>query len=158
MPDYPSRLHVGTADAASVFELRQDFHAVKHGPGRDTTEAVAVVPGGTDGDFAIYQGAAVRDATRPVYSAGHGGPLAVPTGRVLVRLRDGLQAEARRKQFEDAGYEFERTLSYATNAAWLRPASGGVAEALSGIGALQAGPDVVHVEPEMLQVRELKQK
>jgi hypothetical protein len=158
MPGYPSRVHVGTADNASVFELRPDFHSMKHAAGTDTKKAVAVMPDDTDGVFAIYKGAADRDAAGPVYSAGRGGSLAVPTGRVLVRLREGLEADTRRKQFKEAGYDIERTLSYAPNAAWLRPASGGVADALSGVSALKAIPDVVHVEPQMLQERRLKQK
>lgn len=158
MPDYPSRLQVGTTDAGSVFELRPDFHAVKRAAGTDTQKAVVVMPAAADAVFAIYKGATDDDAAGPVYSAGRDGPLAVPTGRVLVRLRDGLQADTRRKQFKEAGYDIERTLSYAPNAAWLRAGSGGIADALSGIGALEAGPDVVHVEPEMIQERKLKQR
>jgi hypothetical protein len=156
MPDYPSRLHVGTADAGSVFELRPDFHAVKRAAGADTDKAVAVMPAAADAVYAIYKGVTAEDAAGPVYSAGRDGPLAIPTGRVLVRLRDGIQADARREQFKEAGYDIERTLSYAPNAAWLRAGNGGIADALSGIGALKASPDVVHVEPEMIQERKLK--
>jgi hypothetical protein len=88
-----------------------------------------------------------------VYSVGPDGPLAVPTGRVLVRLAKGMSPEARKQEFASAGYEIETTLPYAPSAAWLKPQHGGVAHALSNLDALGKMPGVDHVEPQLLMER-----
>ena len=44
----------------------------------------------------------------------------------------------------------EEVLAYAPEAAWLRPATGGIGAALRGIPALELLPGVEHVEPQML--------
>ena len=154
MPRYPEHLRAGSGDA---YELRPDLHSRQHASGTPGKDALAILPDDQAGVHAIYKGAAPRDHDAgPVYSAGMHGSLAVPTGRVLVRLRDGLDASSRRKEFAKAGYDIESTLSYAPNAAWLRPTAGGVGAALNGMPALQAVPDVVHVEPQLLSHRQFK--
>ena len=177
MPKYPKRLHMGN-DRAAVFEHEPAMYAVHQtqdagprarpradarssprtgGAGKDTP--VAVVREGATSTFSVYRGrpgVEVRDEdVGPVYSAGPGGPLAVPTGRVLVRLAKGQKPEERTQEFASAGFEIEKTLPYAPSAAWLKP-RGGVAQALSHLDALEKMPGVEHVEPQLLMERALK--
>lgn len=158
MPDYPKRVSVGT-DKAAAYELRADLHSVRHAAGASQDEAVAVIPDGKAA-FAVYKGTPSHDRgiedVGPVYSAGPDGPIAVPTGRVFVRFANGVRADERKKEFEKAGFEIDKTLSYAPNAIWLRPASGGVHRALPALASLNKLPDVEHVEPQLLLERELK--
>ncbi len=152
-PTGPDRLSVGT-DA--VFERRPDLYVVHRGPTRSAGAALAVIPEHARSTYTVYKGkvpAADRDKAGPVYSAGPGGPLAVPTGRVFVRLEEGVSPDTRRDEFSAAGFEIERTLPYAANAAWLRPLQGGVAQALTRLRDLQKTQDVVHVEPQLLMER-----
>src|SRR5262245_13261745 len=157
MPDYPTHVHGGTANA--VFERRRDLYSVRQPAQAAAKEAVAVIRGDGGVAFAVYKGTPPdhrTDDVGPVYSAGPDGPLAVPTGRVFVRLAEGVRPEHRRKQFEAAGFHVDQTLSYAPNAAWLRPSTGGVAQALPALTGLRDVPDVVHVEPQLLFERSLK--
>lgn len=157
MPKVPDRVRAGSA---GFFERRHGFYAVRHGSSTRTRESALVELAG-DGDerYSVYDGASVAAEGAdlvPVFSAGKEGPLAVPTGRVFIRLRDGVRPEQRRAELATAGFEIERTLPYAPNAAWLRPTNGGVAEALSRIGRLEALPDMAHVEPQMLLDRDFR--
>ena len=111
-------------------------------------------------DVVIYRGAAPTAANgldpaevMPVYATGRGAPLSVPTGEVFVRLVDGVAIEDRSERLESAGYAVAKTLAYAPQAAWLRARSGRASDALRGIPALEALPEVASVEPQMLSVR-----
>ena len=158
MAEYPTHVRSGTGNA--VFERRPDLYSVRQPATAAEADAVAVISDDARIRFAVYKGAPPNDRSGedvgPVYSAGPGGPLAVPTGRVFVRLAQGVRPEHRREQFEAAGFHIEQTLSYAPNAAWLRPATGGVAQALPGLAALGRLPDVVHVELQLLFERALR--
>jgi hypothetical protein len=161
MPKYPNHLRAG-AGQDPAFERRPELYSVRRPGQTDTTGAVAVFHDDAKTAFAVFAGKPRKtdeaNEVGPVYSAGPGGPLAVPTGRVFVRLTEGVRPEERLEQLEAAGFEIERTVSYAPHAAWLRPARGGVAHALSGLVALAQVPDVVHVEPQMLLERALKSR
>ena len=156
MPKYPNRLRVGGVNTA-IFSRRPDLYSVCHENAEHAAQAMAVMPDDTKGTFAVYKGRAEDRAgaeeTGPVYSVGKDGPLAVPTGRVFVRLAQGVRPADRREHFAKAGFEVERTLSYAPNAAWLHATDGDVGQALAGIATLEKLPDVVHVEPQMLLER-----
>ena len=159
MPKYPQRI-AGGADPGAVFEHRSDLYSIRH-DGRDRNGgAVAVMDDDAHARFAVYEGEPGPDApptdVGPVYSLGRDGPLAVPTGRVLVRMTAPVTPAERRAEFAKAGFEIERTLSYAPDAAWLRPSRGGVARGLLGLAALQQIAGVAHVEPQMLLARALK--
>ncbi len=158
MPTYPTQLRSGAGTAR--FEHRPNLYSRRHGDRANATGAIDVIAGEDTAVFGIYTGRprAVKDADEigPVYSAGIGGPLAVPTGRVFVRLTDAAKAEDRRAEFEAAGFAIERTVSYAPHTAWLVPRQGGVAYALGALAKLERMPDVVHVEPQMLMGRTLK--
>ncbi|RPI55449.1 MAG: hypothetical protein EHM55_07860 [Acidobacteria bacterium] len=158
MPTYPTHLRSGTGTAP--FERRPNLYSRRHSGRADTSGAVDVISDEAKTVFAIYEGQprARNDADDigPVYSAGTGGPLAVPTGRVFVRLEEHARAVDKRPQFEAAGFEIEGTPSYAPHTAWLVPRQGGVAYALPALADLERIPDVVHVEPQLLMGRALK--
>ena len=155
MADVPAQLKVGDRD--SVFERKGDLFAVR-GSGKAGADAVAEVTDSPDERFVVYKrGAAGASRSAgsqlPVYAAGGDGPLAVPTGRILVRLENGESAKEYAEAFEAAGFEIDRLLSYAPHAAWLRPRGGDVAEALRKLETLARLPGVVHVEPQLLMQR-----
>ena len=173
MHKYPNRLRVGN-DGGAVFEREPELYAVhRHEPARQegppprragsSTRAggeaapVAVVRDGATSSFAVYRGQPGSEVSEaevgPVYSAVPGGPLAVPTGRVLVRLAKGMRPEERKREFASAGFEIEKTLAYAPSAAWLKAREGSVAQALNNLAALEKTPGVEHVEPQLLMER-----
>jgi len=160
MPKYPSRVRAGTGQGAIDYERQPDLYAVREHDGSGSSEALAIIHDDATSSYAVYQRRSGKTALTPeqgpVYSAGPGGPLAVPTGRVFVRLSGGMRAEDRRREFAATGFEIESIPSYAPNAAWLRPKAGGVARALPAISALKKVPGVVHVEPQLLLARALK--
>ena len=81
------------------------------------------------------------------------GRLAVPTGRVFVRFREGVAPKARSEELKHAGYRITMTLAYAPSAAWLEADDGEVATALRNIERLEALNGVVNVEPQLLAPR-----
>ena len=86
-----------------------------------------------------------------VYALSRGGQPCVPTGLVLVRFHEPVAAAERGDLLLREGFMLENVLPYAPSAAWVRAASGGIAAALRGIPTLEALPDVVNVEPQMLR-------
>jgi len=158
MTTYPTHLRSGAG--TPPFERRPNLYSRRCGSGADTSGAVVVIADETKVVFAIYEGKPRAgndpDELGPVYSAGTGGPLAVPTGRVFVRLAEHVRASEKRREFKAAGFEIERAPSYAPHTAWLVPEHGGVAHALPALADLERIPDVVHVEPQLLMGRALK--
>src|SRR5262245_37058939 len=150
MPRFPEQVQSGT----STVERRADLYAVRQPADAAAKDAVAVIGDDAHVAFAVYRGdppsGRAPEEVGPVYSAGPDGPPAVATGRVFVRLAEGVRPEDRREAFAAAGFHIEQTLSYAPNAAWLRPAEGGAGRALPAIATLQKLDDVVHVEPQLL--------
>lgn len=92
----------------------------------------------------------------PVYRQRPGGPVAVPTGRVLVRFAEGESLERHRSDLASAGFEVEQPLAYAPHAAWLRPSTGHVSDALRQLARLDHLEGVENVEPQMLTKRGLR--
>jgi hypothetical protein len=154
---YPEHLRVG--DGGTTLDRRDDVYAVRRRRSDATTvpaDAVALIPDEGPDEFVVYRGRPDRDASLeivPVYSAGRDGTLAVPTGRIFVRLREGLKAEERRDQFAAAGFTITKTLSYAPAAAWLEPSGGNAEAGLSSLDALERVRDVAHVEAQVLMER-----
>ena len=154
---FPESLRVGTERDGSY--ARQADHFALHGEHVHGGSAEAIERLEAE-DITIYrdgggiEGNGLRPETvRAVYSISEGGPLAVPTGEVFVRMTKGVCAKDRVEDLEGAGYEVTKTLFYAPNAAWLRARSGDAADALEGIPRLEALPDVANVEPQMLSAR-----
>jgi hypothetical protein len=155
----PDQLRVGATEQG-VFERRPDLYAIRRRTRTPPDGALAVIPDTREYAYAVYRAeqSAPKAArtTYPVYSAGPTGPLAVATGKALVRLRKEIRAEEKRKDFDDAGFEIEQIPSYAPNAAWLRPKRRGVARALSSLEKLQRIGGVEHVEAQLLLDRAFK--
>ena len=157
MQKLPERIR---AAGTAFFTRRKDLYAIA-GASTGERESLAELAGGAKEHYSVFRGAPPADVDTtdviPVYGSGEEGPVAVPTGRVFIRLQEGLRPNDKLADFAAAGFEIERTVSYAPHAVWLRPTEGGVARALNGIAQLEAIPDVAHVEPQMLLERTLKQ-
>ncbi|HEY0377079.1 MAG TPA: hypothetical protein VGC87_08985 [Pyrinomonadaceae bacterium] len=154
---FPERLRVGTERRDASYTLAPGYHAVHHG--REETDTAGAVMTLKEEGIAVYRGEPDEsrgDTARvtPVYELQPSGPLAVPTGKVFVRFAQGVDAASRRAEIERAGYEIVKTSPYTPHTAWLQSASGGVAQSLSNIHALESLADVENVEPQMLTPRE----
>lgn len=158
MPLAPT--HLRDESGRAVFTRRPDLYAIRQDAGVPVRgDARALIPDEDGAVFVIYpdgDGAHALPGAGPVYEAGAGGPLAVPTGRVFVRLAEGHGVEEARTAFAGAGFRIERIVSHAPHAAWLRPDAGGAIAALPALDTLRQLPDVVHVEPQMLLERRAK--
>ncbi len=86
----------------------------------------------------------------PVYAAAGSDALAVPTGQLFVRLRQGLVVADMRAELERTGCVIARELDHAPEAAWLRARSGSIAEALGCVARLRGLAEVANVEPQLL--------
>jgi hypothetical protein len=107
-----------------------------------------------DGAVAVFRGAPDERTRRtarigPVYRS-EKGRLIVPTGRVLLRFREGVSADSRRPDIEAAGYEIEEVPPYAPNAAWVRRKGGDIAGSASARQSLRKLADVENIEPQLL--------
>lgn len=91
-----------------------------------------------------------------VYADAASGRTVVPTGRIFVRFKEPVQAESRRAALQAAGYRIAALVSYAPHTAWVEAGSGDAAQALKGIGKLEALPDIENVEPQWLSERAAK--
>ena len=152
--DYPPALS-GSQKEGGAFRRQDDYYAVHGDAGAaGADEALFQL---ADGKVSVHRGApatGVRPGRQigPVY-ARPDGPLAVPTGNLFVRFREGSSAEEHREAIGRAGYEIVKVPGYAPHAVWVRARSNDMATALRGMPALAALPGVEHVEPEMLTVR-----
>ena len=152
---YPQQVIGGPGQASQTYSLKPGFYAVHNRqPGTTANGARYTF---NDGTIAVFQGAPDQsgesDASEklsPVYSLEPGGSLAVPTGLIFIRLRDGLAIDERLEEIKRAGFEITERLAYAPNAVWLRANSNLIADALKGIDKLKEIPDVENVEPQML--------
>ena len=158
--DYPETLAQSTLNPAIVYRRSDDLIAVRGPRGRSGHEGLVLTVTGDDGEsIAVYRGgpaeraawAADAVAIAPVYTLAT--RIAVPSGRVFVRFRDGVPATAKREDLRRAGYRITATLGYAPNAAWLEADDGRLASALANVHRLEAVSDVVNAEPQLLAPR-----
>jgi hypothetical protein len=151
----PRQVPAGKQDPGRVYLLSDDYYA-EHGCPRGTSvpEAVLTLSGG---EIMVFRRAPDQSPTRgrcggevgPVY-ASPDGPIAVPTGRLFVRFREGTSAAGRASDIERVGFEIEHVPGYAPHAAWVRARESGIAASLGGMASLEAIADVENVEPQML--------
>lgn len=146
----PSRLRVGSDHGVS-YELAEDVvaaHDADPSSGAVMSlegDRISVEPIDAVGPREVREG-----MFGPVYRQMPGGEFAVPTGRVFVRFDERDSATRHEKELGAAGYRIEQVPSYAPHAAWLRPASGSVADALRRLGGVEKLASVEHVEPQLL--------
>lgn len=147
----PRRIRVEGESAATSYDLAGDLIAT-HGAG-PRPRAVLAFEGG---DVVVEPLAPSQPAEPtkgmfgPVYRQEPAGTVAVPTGRVFIRFAEGERAEDHRAELAASGYELEQVPSYAPHAAWARPVSGNVSDALRDLDPLKRIPDVEHLDPQFL--------
>jgi hypothetical protein len=95
----------------------------------------------------------VAEGEFPVYALGPEGPLAVPSGTVLVRFAEGIKATTREDELARAGYAVAREMPYAPHAVIVHAKSGRTADALANLERLENVQGVVNVEPQMISER-----
>jgi len=156
----PPVLRCGGGAATVLYRRIPDHHAVhRRVSGAAAARAVLVLEGGRIAVFRAAAGmprAGSGKALGPVYRLEPGGALAVPTGLVLVRFREGASARESSADIARAGYRIASVLEYAPHAAWVRTAKGGIEDSLRSLAALRALPGVECVEPQMLMARTLR--
>jgi hypothetical protein len=153
---FPRSLRASTTRPKALYRRLPGLIAI-HGP-RAVPRGVEPVERFDDPPILICRSAprtslpALGEATvTPVYALSPRGAPAVPTGLVLVCFAEGIAAGTQGKLLSGEGFRLVEPLPYAPNAAWVRSAAGDISASLSGIAALEALPDVVNVEPQMLQ-------
>jgi hypothetical protein len=113
-------------------------------------ERIAIFRGNPDTQRSITTQA---EAISAVYASEPGGSIAVPTGQVFLRLVEGVLVETQQTIIQQAGYQVSEIVVYAPNAAWLRPRSGDIADALRLLPRLEAIAPREAVEPQMVMGR-----
>ncbi len=150
--DFPER--VGAGAGRGWYVRARGRYAVHHAEGEQDASG-AEMTFAREG-IAVHRGepGETRGATlTPVYRLQPDGPLSVPTGKIFLRFKEGVEAASRRAEIERAGYEIIESPPYAPSGAWVRAADGDVALSLSQIEALEKLADVKNVEPQMLVER-----
>lgn len=148
---FPEKIVV-SEDSRDVSYLKSDDYYAVFNPedGEGLTKVSFYLE---DGRIAVVQGkptGEVQPSLGAVYTLGTDGPLAVPTGRVFIRFKEGDNAATHQGDIEKAGYTIEEIPVYAPHAAWLQTKNGDKALALQSISKLRALEDVEHVEPQVL--------
>jgi len=146
-PDFPATVPQSTAARSRLYRIVLT-HFAQHGPADPSSQEPTRVTIRARNELCAM--AAAKLTLTPVYCLGAGAPLAVPTGKVFVRLARDQSLADHADHFREAGYEIIQTLPYARHAGWLRPVSGSIAAALSGVRRLASLPEVENVEPQML--------
>jgi hypothetical protein len=158
---YPHEFRRSTQRPSIVYTRLPDHYAVVYQQDTEapSSEGVITTMNEDGGKIEVFRAEDERKRTpslgeiRPVYALEPGGTLAVPTGQVFIRFKEGVPVKERLREIQQADYEIAQTLEYAPHAAWLRARSGEIADALAGIQALEAIADVENVEPQMLMQR-----
>jgi hypothetical protein len=151
--EYPAEVEVLSSDGRSAhYRLAPDFHAR---PSSAAQAGSAKLVQKLDDNFSVFQGPSfpgdlAKGNALPVYRAEPSGAFAIPTGRVWVRFKEGIDAAAKHAAIAKAGFDLEESPAWAKHAAWLRARSGNIADALSAARRLVSLGDVEHVEPQML--------
>ncbi|MDF5710438.1 MAG: hypothetical protein PUP90_22900 [Nostoc sp. S4] len=162
--EYPQQIRVGS-DAYGGLRLRSavsytrqpGYYAIHYN--QPSTVAQGAILQLNQGAIAVFSGEpnqSQKNTLSPIYTLEPNGSLAVPTGLVFIRFAEGVDVESQREAINKAGYEVEQTLDYAPHAAWLRPQSGNIADAIAGISRLKVIPKVENIEPQMLMERGLR--
>ncbi|MBW4677287.1 MAG: hypothetical protein KME52_25770 [Desmonostoc geniculatum HA4340-LM1] len=155
--EYPQQIRVGS-DASAVSYTRQPGYYAIHYNQPSTVVRGAILQL-NEGAIAVFPGEpnqSEKNTLSPIYTLQSNGSFAVPSGLVFIRFAEGVDVESQGEAINRAGYEVEQSLDYAPNAAWLRPRSGNINDAIAGISQLEAIPNVENVELQMLMERGLR--
>jgi len=155
----PPEVRSGTRASSTTYTLLTDHYAVhRDGAGEEPPAESLFTMSEGESTIAVLRGgegrrehASTSGEVGPVYTLKGG--LAVPTGSVLIRFKEGVPVEEHRSEIEQAGYEVTQVLDYAPHAAWLRARSGNIADALNDLRSLEVIADVENIEPQMLMQR-----
>ncbi len=148
---WPARLSSTTAGHDVVYELAHDLVAIHDAPDLPSAVIRFEDEGVTVCEPDIAARAAVDvDKLGPVYRQRARGPIAVPTGRVLVRLHEGQTLDGRYDELCAAGFDVEGSLAYAPHAAWLRPRTGRAVDGIRQLTRLNHLDGVENAEAQML--------
>jgi len=158
--NFPDNIRYSAKHRDLTYSRMRGYYALRPEPGTKASgHALIVLDDGTE----VYKGDPSEAGVMgnailaPIYRLQPSGALAVPTGLVFVRFKDQVPVESHREEIEQDGFEIAQTLDYAPNAAWLRPLSGDIGQALNSIAQLEQLPDVESVEPQMLTARSWRQ-
>jgi len=162
--NYPAKLTISTigteANKSSksvdtTYELQEDFYAIQGDVPAVCQAAIMIVI--EEGKTTICTGnpdelpsSVNLNTLAPVYALLSNGPLAVPTGRILVRFQESITARNQKKELQGIGYIIDQELEYAPQAAWVRAENNDMAQGLNNISLLELLPHMQHVEPQML--------
>ena len=155
---YPPELKVGTERAEQRYYRDHKCFALQ---GRIADDAgLSVVWFSLSDRIAVIEGPPGEQGAdldpkrlRPVYRLSANGPPLVPTGLVFLRFVEGVAAEDKREALAAAGYRIASVPSYAKHSAWVTARDGRLLSSLSGIARLEALPDIVNIEPQLLGPR-----
>jgi hypothetical protein len=157
---YPQEVRSSTQRSSLIYTRLPDHYAVQREVGGPPSAGAFLTINEGAGQVVVIESQPafatdtdLREGGRPVYKLEPGGGLALPTGQVFIRFKEGVKVEDHAEKIRSAGYEIAQGVSYAPHAAWLRPSSGDVADGLAKIPALEKIADVENVEPQMLQPR-----
>ncbi|WP_445633193.1 DUF4384 domain-containing protein [Nostoc sp. DSM 114161] len=155
--EYPQQIRVGSEGSVVSYTRQPGYYAIHYN--QPSTVAPGAILQLNEGAIAVFSGEpnqSEKNTLSPIYTLEPNGSLAVPTGLVFIRFAEGVDVESQHQAINRAGYEVEQSLTYAPHAAWLRPKSGNIMDAIAGISRLEAIPNVENVELQMLMERSLK--
>ena len=146
-----SELRVGPLGREALFQLRADLVALHGAAPESGAKAVLHLPGA--------QVEVVRDADvdssearrrGPVYAQQPTGTLAVPTGRVFLRLARSAGTDLAAR-LAPLGFKIVLQPHATPVGAWVEPIGGRIEDGLARIAELAALPGVEGAEPELLR-------
>ena len=149
----PARLRLGSSEREVHFVLRPDLVAL-HGarPATARGQPLLSLP---DGATEVVGASAVAsdDPRRrgPVYAQEPTGALAVPTGRIFVRLAPAGAPADLPALLTAEGFVPVPSSHPRSTGAWVAPIGGQIEAGLAGLERLAALPGVQAVEPELLR-------
>ena len=153
--DYPKKFKASTQHAESHYILQEGLFAI-HGEVPLACKG-AIVATIEEGKTIICKGnpdelpASInRNVFTPVYALETNGPLAVPTGLILIRYADNVIAASQKNAIQRIGYIIDQELPYAPQALWLKSANNDTAFAINNVSRLEALTDVANVEVQVL--------
>lgn len=153
--NYPKKIKASMQHADHYYVLQKEVYAV-HGEVPPPCKAAIIVTV-EEGKIVICKGnpddlppSVDRNTITPVYALEPSGPLAVPTGLILVRYADNITAVSQKQALLRIGYIIDQELAYTPQAIWVKSTNGNIALALNNISLLETQPHVENVEPQML--------